>query len=475
MVEESFKARRTDTTRSPSQTPPLVESESPISSPVCDFKASSGSPVGGDPASNVDSMLAAEMSALSTEDREQIYFDIHGVSDKVQETEDLLRNSLGQMDEMLSKPLPNNQAFLLALAQNPVYVNDIEFRLRFLRANRFDVPGAVQRYLKYYELKQELFGNAYLTKDITQADLDEDDLGALHNTIGYALPGRDPAGRFVIVLHIPSVDYPPRAFARKGFYAFMIASESVETQHRGSVSVNYYRSHKFSMEDYAKRREISGWWGKILAAAPVRVEALHTVTDSFLYRAVVAIFKVAAEAFTRLRVREHFGDEETTLFSLQTFGIPIQEYHHDFFQGDCTSNAAYWRSRAEYERQHLLDDKKGPIRTPTQFDVLLGRGRSVYAHAGNVHLRNLVMEHAAQYDGAVFLDKKRVANLVLALIKARTGRFLRSDGDTWEEVDDETALKKVAHAFRTFRAVTTPARLEMGGGEKRTRENNVVQ
>lgn len=85
-------------------------------------------------------------------------------------------------------------------------------------------------------------------------------------------------------------------------------------------------------------------------------------------------------------------------------------------------------------------------------DVLFGRGKTVVEHPGNLDFRNLVGKRMEEYEAASRLEKTCMTETIVQMIKNKDGRFLkRDDGGGWEEVDDETARKKVAHAFRNRR------------------------
>ena len=85
-------------------------------------------------------------------------------------------------------------------------------------------------------------------------------------------------------------------------------------------------------------------------------------------------------------------------------------------------------------------------------DVLFGRGKTVVEHPGNMKFRNIVGRHMEEYEAASRLEKTCMTEHIVELVKSSDGRFLkRDDGGDWEEVDDETARKKVAHAFRNRR------------------------
>ena len=88
-------------------------------------------------------------------------------------------------------------------------------------------------------------------------------------------------------------------------------------------------------------------------------------------------------------------------------------------------------------------------------DVLFGRGKSVVEHDGNSRFRNLVSEYAEEFDKASRHEKTLLTETIVHQIKMSGARFLkRDDGGEWEEVDHETARKKVAHAFRNRRKVS---------------------
>ena len=69
---------------------------------------------------DADALLAKELNELSLREREQVYYDIHGVSDVVEETEELISTKLAQLDKELSKIAqePQAAAYYLAVSQN---------------------------------------------------------------------------------------------------------------------------------------------------------------------------------------------------------------------------------------------------------------------------------------------------------------------------------------------------------------------
>jgi hypothetical protein len=146
--------------------------------------------------SHTDSLIAKQMTRLSIEDREKVYHDLHGISDEVEETHMMIMSSLVELEAEL-RCIANKGAYETALSMNPEYVQHPDFRLMFLRADRFDAKQAALRLARHFQAKLDLFGRDKLAKDIVQDDLDIDDMEALYSGFTQHLPFRDRAGRVV--------------------------------------------------------------------------------------------------------------------------------------------------------------------------------------------------------------------------------------------------------------------------------------
>jgi len=84
------------------------------------------------------------------------------------------------------------------------------------------------------------------------------------------------------------------------------------------------------------------------------------------------------------------------------------------------------------------------IQTPNQNDVLIGRGKVVYVHIGNLWLRKLVTDRLSEYEAAYYAEKQHVSDDVVRTIHKHGGLFLKEDETWWIEVDEETARNKVS-------------------------------
>lgn len=111
---------------------------------------------------------------LSVEEREQALAELHGVVDNLKESPELVESSLGQLETEISKIKDRRSAYDRAMFLSPQYVSNRDFRLMFLRCERYNAQKAAVRLIKHFETKLELFGLDRLGRDVRFDDLDED-------------------------------------------------------------------------------------------------------------------------------------------------------------------------------------------------------------------------------------------------------------------------------------------------------------
>ena len=148
---------------------------------------------------DMDALIARDLNSMSLQDREEVFFDLHGVSPPVTETSELIIRSLAELQDSIAKTTIK-PAYELAQASNEEYVKNPKFLLKFLRAERFDVHKAASRLLLFFECKMELFGSEKLTQEITIDDLGEGGVAVLESGFITLLPLRDRAGRCVFCM-----------------------------------------------------------------------------------------------------------------------------------------------------------------------------------------------------------------------------------------------------------------------------------
>jgi hypothetical protein len=143
---------------------------------------------------------SAAMNRLSNQEREKVLYEIHGVNEIRIESSKLQQEKLQELSEELSKIVIGTCAYKMALSHNPKYVNDVDFRLKFLRYTEWHAREAATILLHYFQAKRELFGEELLTKSITQAVLSPGVRKCLELGFLQVLPFRDAAGRAIVFL-----------------------------------------------------------------------------------------------------------------------------------------------------------------------------------------------------------------------------------------------------------------------------------
>jgi hypothetical protein len=153
-----------------------------------------------------DSLIARDMAASSPKDLERAYHDVHGISEDIEETPALIERSLADFDQEI-RCHPDNQAFQKAESMNRDYVQNLDFKLMFIRADRFDVKSAALRFVRHFQVKLDLFGEEKLAMDITQDDLDSDSMEAVYSGLAQLLPVPDRGGRAVMLWNANGAQY----------------------------------------------------------------------------------------------------------------------------------------------------------------------------------------------------------------------------------------------------------------------------
>jgi hypothetical protein len=271
-------------------------------------------------------LLARDLTKMSMKEREEVFHDLHGVATVASETPELLARTLAELEVKLAKMKKDN-AYNIAKIQNLLYVSNSKFRLKFLRAESFDVGRAADRIVRFFEQKIMLFGPEKLAKDIKLDDLDEGDVACLESGLIQVLPSRDSAGRAILVWS-PSLKnrkssvmnrvslrgsslsgYPFGAYTstfpclqmRSLHYVAMTLTEDDESQKKGIVMI--YSRFGPSLIDHQAATKIP----TLVANFAVRTVALHMCYDDPINDSLVAIMRLALEKNVRVRLRAHEG------------------------------------------------------------------------------------------------------------------------------------------------------------------------
>ncbi|CAJ1959509.1 unnamed protein product [Cylindrotheca closterium] len=415
----------------------------------------------GDFASEQDSneQLARTMAVMSQEERARILEDVHGVSDDINETQEMIAQSLASFEAELNQLQYLNAALRMAIAKDHAYVQNQAFRLQFLRAESFDIKAAVQRFARHFKMKLQLFGEEKLTKDIVQDDLDEDTMEYLYSGRFQNLPLRDKSGRhvslYMMKLAPTFTANSDVSVMKRVYYNAMINAESVETQKKGVVVVVWGIGGKNTT---TRRLSASTFWkvAEVQKSLPLKVVAFHFCYDNMLLRPVLSTIQMGCGFFTGVRFRAHYGTHLDCTTALQSFGIPANLIPINS-EGTVTSNeyhVAQMKKRRIQERQELRTTRT--VMIPCSFDILVGKGKPFQEHPGNMELREWIRKHQTSYEVAQKYEKKNLVLQVIGMVKGRGGRFLKDVGGCWSEVEEDVARAKVGHLFRDKKRTRDP-------------------
>jgi len=185
-----------------------------------------------------EDFLASELSKISVQERTKALDDLHCVGEDLTETPELIENSLAEMDRILKDK--NDPIYNAAASQNKAYVEDPDFRLRFIRANNHDPEKAADQMIGLLTEKEIYFGRDKLGRDITFDDLNDDDLKILLGGRYHIQDALDRNGRIVVYFLNHHLHLGAESLIRANYFVyFNVLSPLASVQKKGIV-VCYY-------------------------------------------------------------------------------------------------------------------------------------------------------------------------------------------------------------------------------------------
>jgi len=405
--------------------------------------------------------LTEELNALSVEEREKVFDDIHGVSEAQEETPEFVALCIEKLNaELKAVPKKRRHALDRAFFLKPNLDKDNKFKLMFLRADNYDAFKSARRMSQYFTDKLELFGEEKLVKKITLDDLTEEDMEVFNTGFFKVLDEKDSVGRTIWLNDLPKYQFDrPLSVMRCTWYQIRATLEDETVQLKGAVAIVYCPQNMTLAVSMGKFSSIIMKLGGIVMNMPCLTTSNHYCSNDSGLVFLRSLMSKAAGKQKRLRSRSHFGSAVEIQYELMTFGIQCPAF---LFALD--SEAA--RFGLEYFRQYLLrryvKDRRetnqeqkqamasGVSLYPNQNDVLVGRGVPYQNFAGNRYLGRLIEEsYLERYREVTDRFEKTCIHMeVMKEIQDGGGRFLETTPDGWIVVADEVARSKVWSAFR---------------------------
>ena len=285
----------------------------------------------------IEKIWAREQYEMSMNDREAAANELHGVQSRYNATDfenpENHYQALIKFDNELNNPNSTIPAsvktnYLRALRINSTYVSSSDFRLRFLRAEFFDVHKAILRFCKCLNVLVQYFGEVSLLRQIFLSDLSKNERKLLKEGELQLLPSRDSLGRRILfVLGNVGANYTFEERDRVGIYMiFQVLAEDVTTQQNGLVTVHVLTEDvKNSMEGENKPR-MARLMIAFFEACPVRFSAVHMCfPNEFMFRFLKPLMLFLVGKAGRRVLRIHSGTNMECYYSLRSFGIRLED------------------------------------------------------------------------------------------------------------------------------------------------------
>jgi len=344
---------------------------------------------------NCDVDIVLQEEEMTLQERNEAYEDVHGVGKAVEETPELLSNSLEEMKDCLSATdHPDKKSYLIALQKNNDYVLSDRMLLPFLRCDRFEITKATKRYFKYYAMIERVFGQEALGRDLLLTDLTpEQQQHFVDEAHVQFLRQRDSMGRAIqfidpmILMRMYNGPVEEEiSVQRCCFYLVMRQIlDSEDTQRHGVVSIFYGVDNRLKVdEDFAKIPDGNRFLQSVgggFPAVPMRINAVHFLWNDERILPFMSLYRHALGRAISARFLAHYGSIEECHAKLINYGIPVSAIPLT------SSGIISYNKTAKTIRQYQVKEEdvhinggqlgvdwsKG-VMVPTKHDVLLGRG-----------------------------------------------------------------------------------------------------
>jgi hypothetical protein len=380
---------------------------------------------------SIEKLWAKEQYEMSRDDREAATDELHGVKSRYNATEyenpENHYKALIQFDNQLNNPrsgIPSRlkHNYLRAMRMNSTYVSSSDFRLRFLRAEFFDVSKAIVRFCKCLNLLVELFGDASLLRQIFLSDLTKNERKLLKEGEMQLSPYRDSLGRrtFYFLGNV-GANYSAQERDRVGIYLlFQVMAEDVTTQRNGLVSVSILTEDVTTSIGGTNRHHMSNFFLSIFQSCPLRFSAIHLFfPNEMLYRMLKSLLLFVVGKGFRKVLKIHSGTIMERNYSLSSFGIRLDDIpttysgtvktrHHmrwlkvrsamdDFVKQQCEENVN-GDFRSFYASDQYTIQPFPHIQCPENNCVLFHKNGVAWEFPGNIKFRAFLDEQLPKYN-----------------------------------------------------------------------------
>jgi len=409
---------------------------------------------------SMDNLLAQEFLSLSFQDRNAINEEMHGVSCLLpEETPELIQILLEKLVRELGT-IPSHEKRMYELCQSRYgrkksneeggsYVNDVDFRVRFLRCELFDAAKAARKLACFLDVVVDLFGEYALQRPIRLSDFTEDELQAFRTGNLQLLPFRDRSGRRIVVAVEGCAIQIESALRMKIlYYLLWVAGEDLETQLKGIVVI-IWPVADIAMEHLKHKERIIETQRKQLNGSTVRVCAFHfCVHDTPFFHLLKMIFAMSLDSERRSRLKFHVGRVIELQYLIKCYGIPVDHIPLTGTGNVKTQNLRLWLKLRNAIENPKEGSPKNIIECPGSNDVLFRPSKLIKGHPGNVKFHSLIEHYHEKGLGITAASKEIISD-----IYEDNGRILGWEKrGWWAEMTDQVQIQfKISVSYRDYK------------------------
>jgi len=266
-----------------------------------------------------EEQLAAELAALTKDERLAIEADLKGTKHNEQSVSDEREKELVKRicQEIRDIPHDDKTALLEATVRCP---NEFSFDrfVAFLRREFHNPKNAAKRMVVYWRKRQEVFGSKHWYLPMTQDGAMRDERCVIERAPYKILPIADSAGRAVL-LFFPHYNthegYTVKNLKRLVWYSFECMIRENPSAATGMVNIVWYPEKNGAP---IPRKIVKAWLNFEECVLPIRFAAFHHCNNTWNFRSLVKpVFMFLLNKHIRTRCINHCCDHKEYLGSLE--------------------------------------------------------------------------------------------------------------------------------------------------------------
>ncbi|KAL3930405.1 MAG: hypothetical protein SGBAC_011783, partial [Bacillariaceae sp.] len=343
--------------------------------------------------------------------------------------------------------------------------------------NQYNTKSAAEQMIRFFDMKEELFGTEKLAQEILLGDLDPLSHECVASGCCQILSKPDWANR-PILLVAPGLmkRYPLIHEIRAQFYIIMtFLRVSVDARKSGIVGI-LYTVGRFGHFDFGAATKRCA---RFEASLPIPLSGIHFCHDNLVQHIYVNAVLPLLPLSMIPKFKSHYGSHQECLYAMRNYGISedsipivnsdsdrILDNHLRWYQEQKEKDAIIAIEKEALcafdmggMQDAACDDIVEQLRVvansetivPKSDDVLFGQHSQ---HPGNIRLHKLLEDHAAAYEQTEGKkEKMEFASKLVLTMKDQGSRFLSFDkaSKIWTEVPDAKARLKVSKTIRNRR------------------------